>query len=298
MTILTSEIRASLEKTEEYEEIIKAVHDAEVSTMPEDDPNGNVNTLMGEAKPRWGPSHAGAKHLESMYSNGKRIQEIICIGISSILLFSVTTLLITHFKISKIFSIIPSIIFGIIAADFASGFVHWAADTWGTVDTFIGRTFIRSFRLHHVDPTAITRHDFIEVNADNFMLTIPKLSHICFQYATLSSTELDELLPTHFFWLFLGIYSALTNQIHKWSHTYFNLHPIIIAIQKAHIILPRHHHKLHHIAPHACNYCITTGWLNPLFDKIGFWRCLEFIITRTTGMKPRSDDMLWASKRQ
>ena len=87
-------------------------------------------------------------------------------------------------------------------------------------------------------------------------------------------------------------------QCHKWSHTYFGLPWYIVALQNMHIILPRKHHRIHHVAPHDTFYCITTGWLNYPFEYIGFWPRLEAAIQQFTGSKPRSDDLKWAAKTQ
>ena len=88
----------------------------------------------------------------------------------------------------------------------------------------------------------------------------------------------------------------LSLQIHKWSHTYFGLPLYITILQDLHIILPKKHHRIHHIAPHETYFCITTGWLNYPFEMIKFWTGLEILITKVTGAVPRSDDLAWARK--
>jgi len=267
----------------------------EMRMREEESSSEKLVTPIANALARWGPNHAGAKRLASMYSREKRLQEVLSIIIASSLFAVVTAILFSKIHLVGLHRLVLAAGLGILAADFISGFVHWGADTWGTVDTFVGRNFIRPFREHHVDPTAITRHDFIEVNGDNFFVCIPKLLHVVYQHMVCSQEEIEDLLPYHWFWLLLGVYSATTNQIHKWSHSYFNLPPAALFLQRWHIILPRQHHKVHHISPHACCYCITTGWLNPVLDAIDFWRHAEWAVTKMTGWKPRDDDLKWAT---
>ncbi|CAG2173645.1 unnamed protein product [Oppiella nova] len=186
---------------------------------------------------------------------------------------------------------------GIISADFLSGLVHWMADTWGSVElTVVGQAFIRPFREHHIDPTAITRHDFIETNGDNFMAIIPGLVYLLYFFR---SNEY-KIICLNYNWIcylfLLAIFVAMTNQIHQLSHIYGPLPVWILFLQDMHIILPRKHHRIHHISPHETYFCITTGWLNFPLEIIHFWSALELIIQSITGCKPRSDDLKWAQK--
>ncbi|CAL1537559.1 unnamed protein product [Lymnaea stagnalis] len=269
------------------------------NSMTEDDPNENIQYSEGEAasRPRWGPEHAGAKELASKYTAGKRFQETVSLFISIILLAVNFYYLVFYFNPSQWSMILFCALLGIITADFCSGVVHWGADTWGSVDLpIVGSGFIRPFREHHIDPTSITRHDFIETNGDNFAVVIPFIAYTAHQFYTLSPQEIAETYNWKMFMFLLAVFVSLTNQCHKWSHTYFGLPWYITILQDIHLILPRKHHRIHHVSPHETYYCITTGWLNYPLEKIRFWSTAEQLIEKLTGNKPRSDDMAWASK--
>ncbi|MBA3888303.1 MAG: hypothetical protein H0X67_21640 [Acidobacteria bacterium] len=46
-------------------------------------------------------------------------------------------------------------------------------------------------------------------------------------------------------------------------------------LERLRLILPTEHHRVHHRAPHATHYCITTGWMNPLLSAVDFHRQVE-----------------------
>ena len=156
------------------------------------------------------------------------------------------------------------------------------------------QAFIRPFREHHVDPTAITRHDFYEVNGDNFLLIILPILFQIYKYASYPTEALHNTYLWDVYIYMLAMFVAVTNQIHKWSHTYFGLPKWVTVLQDWHIILPRRHHRIHHVAPHETYFCITTGWLNYPLEVIQFWPAMEWIITKCTGYQPRTDDLKWA----
>ncbi|XP_055341562.1 plasmanylethanolamine desaturase-like [Paramacrobiotus metropolitanus] len=266
--------------------------------VPSCSPTDNVDRGLLEGVARWGPKHSGAKELAGLYTGGKRLQECLCIVVSVALMLVDFVFLIKYFRPNNWPSILLSAVGGIITADFVSGLVHWAADSWGSIDVpVIGKALIRPFREHHIDPTSITRHDFIETNGDNFAASLPVLSFMAYRFAVYSESQLvsDYAYYCYFFWLVLFV--SVTNQIHKWSHTYFGLPRWVTWLQDHHVILPRKHHRIHHVAPHETYFCITTGWLNWPLEVLGFWAFLERSITRCSGALPRADDLLWAKKK-
>jgi hypothetical protein len=182
-------------------------------------------------------------------------------------------------------SLLGGVLAGIYVADFATGVVHWACDTWGDARTpWVGPGLIASFREHHRDPGGMLAHDWIEVNGE-----VAIAASIALALMTLPFSE--AWLNEHSFAAALGwaaiSCSALANQLHQWAHRP-NPSRVIRGLQNAGLILSRERHRTHHRAPNTRGYCISTGWSNALLDAIGFWRGLEHGITRLTGAQPRA----------
>lgn len=152
--------------------------------------------------------------------------------------------IVIRLRLENLSSIVIAALCGIVTADFISGLVHWAADTWGSVElpilgkvsrlnksiileawvlfyfhcflfffSFITQNFLRPFREHHIDPTSITRHDFIETNGDNFMVTIPALCKLTWDFLTLPELEIQRRFLWSCYWWQLAIFVAMTNQV-------------------------------------------------------------------------------------
>jgi hypothetical protein len=161
----------------------------------------------------------------------------------------------------------------VLGGDFISGVVHWAADTYCSETTpVVGPSLVKPFRQHHLYPRDICTHNLVETVGNVCILAVPVLS-VCLY--------LLWLLPESGWLAFAVVCVALmaaatvaTNQFHKWAHQE-SPSPFARWLQRTRLVLEPSHHKVHHTEPFNMHYCITNGWLNPLLNRIKFFRRLE-----------------------
>ncbi|EAN97576.1 putative ubiquitin-conjugating enzyme variant Kua [Trypanosoma cruzi] len=244
---------------------------------------------------------ANAKKLAAGYTKQKRFMECCYLSFATYLWFTQFIIVARYFVHSGEVNLVHlawsplMVFFAMTLADFIGGMAHWGLDTWGTPETVVFGKFIRSFREHHVDQVAMTKHDFIETNADTTLPLIPVLllqRYYLFSANTHGNYEYNidsENVGRHVFLLTLTIFIAITNEVHKWSHM---AKPPVLArfLMRCHLILTPRVHRKHHRGNFDISYCITTGWLNGFLDAVKFWRLAESVVTALTGALPRAND--------
>lgn len=77
------------------------------------------------------------------------------------------------------------------------------------------QAFLRPFREHHIDPTSITRHDFIETNGDNFMVALPILAALAYNFLVKNPAEIQQDYPISAYLFLCSIFVAMTNQVNE-----------------------------------------------------------------------------------
>ena len=139
-------------------------------------------------------------------------------------------------------------IIGYCLADLISGLVHWFADTYFGEDTpLVGPNLVGPFRFHHLDPKDITKHDFVEVNGNNCIVSFWVLMWAFHGRSVVAGDNADVFVLGLALFSMLGIFA--TNQFHKWAHADTVPKPVA-WLQRRRLILPPEHHAIHHGKPH------------------------------------------------
>lgn len=170
----------------------------------------------------------------------------------------------------------------ILITDFLSGLFHWLEDNYGQPDWPItGRLVTQPNIVHHFNPRYFTKHTWLK-SAD-VLLGIGGIILVLAVLANAFTWHVALLL-------LLGINA---NEFHKWAHQSARERPKMAAwLQIARILQTPAHHAQHHLRGKDTHYCVLTNFVNPVLDKLGFWRTLEASVAILLGVKKREDASL------
>ena len=149
--------------------------------------------------------------------------------------------------------------------------MHWFCDSFFATDSpVVGRLLIAPFREHHGDPQGITHHGLLELHGNTCIPLIPILLAV---RALPEAADAVGLLGRSGLLCF-ALAALATNQCHRWAH---EASPGTGArwLQRAGLCLSPAMHARHHRGDFSECYCMTTGWMNPLLDRLRFFPRLE-----------------------
>lgn len=161
-------------------------------------------------------------------------------------------------------------------ADFYSGVGHWAEDRllmaphpWAVLEG------IRLDNVkHHKRPGAVT----LQTLWGNINTTVPYVWPMA-----LGAWWLGAPLVL---WLSLW-FVGFGNYVHRLAHE-VQVGRVVSFLQWTELFIPFENHHFHHFCQYSGkviakedakdNYCVMTGWLNPILDMCRFWRGLEWLL--------------------
>ena len=148
-----------------------------------------------------------------------------------------------------------------VLTDFINGFIHMYMDNNTGYNSIIG-PFIAAFHMHHKQQRYKTRNPvvvyFIE-SGSKFWLVGYLGILICIQHTIYTFVHLNLFLVA------IGIFSSFAEVSHYWCHNSDKNNLIVSKLQKLRILLPKKHHRDHHIKDNV-NYAFLNGITDPLLN--------------------------------
>jgi hypothetical protein len=184
---------------------------------------------------------------------------------------------------------------GLLLADFVSGLMHWALDTWFDAETPALGRMVKTVREHHVFPDDVFAYKLYHhvgiLSASAFAATAPFLVPVL---VWVDSPRIPHLLLVATL-LVMSLGIVLMFEVHKIGHRRHR--PRLLRwFGLCHFVLTPEHHLRHHRMPYNYNYCLVTGWADLVMNHVDGWRHLERLVTRCTGAVPREDDRRWRDR--
>ena len=155
------------------------------------------------------------------------------------------------------------------AADFLTGLMHWAEDTWLAPgrSAFLDRYIVRDNIEHHRRPGSIRAGTYWETNRVTIVLAAVAVAGCAAGHVVAWQPYLMFALLSH------------SNQVHKWAHS-SSVPAVVRRLQSIGLLQAPARHARHHKNPYATTFCAITDYLNPVLDATKFWRALEWTIER------------------
>lgn len=164
-------------------------------------------------------------------------------------------------------------------ADFISGLVHWWEDrAMADASRFAWLNSVRADNeRHHKMPGYLTKYSWWS----NINTTAP-LAWVVSALLWLAGAPMLMWLAV----AFLGF----GNLVHRWSHDPPSKLPVLVRwIQKTGLFITASHHSGHHFKMGKLvsregsdiRFCVMTNWLNPILDRVRFFKFLEYCFRLT-----------------
>lgn len=173
--------------------------------------------------------------------------------------------------LTKMFSVV-------LLSDFISGLIHWLEDVYAKPGMPLVDQIAVDNQLHHDKPRDFVKKNWFQSCWDSVLAGIIIIA-AAWYFDVLSWPII----------LFVSLV-ANANQVHKWAHqNQQEKHSIVTLLQKLKLLQTPREHAKHHSGEKNTHYCVITNVLNPVLEKINFWRNLERLNHFIFGLKVNTD---------